>query len=258
MAADHLLARGMNKIIDRPLLRFFTWKPYCISLGYHQNVSDINQKLCRQNNIDVVRRPTGGRAILHAEELTYSVIYPFNSLDAAQFYQLIHIPVVEVLKGLDIPAEFEPSQPDFRQIYKTDRAYVCFATSARYEVEIEGKKLIGSAQRIYENAILQHGSILLGTFHESLMDFLMLPEDKKKMMKEYIRNHTSSVWQYHPGIQADSLAGLLQKKYENFYRIQFLPFEKTEIFKNNLQTAIVNTELSIIKNHPSTGLPVGV
>jgi lipoate-protein ligase A len=255
MAADHILARAMITVIDRPLLRFFTWNPYCISLGYHQRTSNINLPLCRQNRIDVVRRPTGGRAILHAAELTYSVVHPFNDRDTGQFYHMIHTPMVEALHVLNIPAEFEPVQADFRQIYKTDRAYACFATSARYEVEIEGKKLIGSAQRIYEQAILQHGSILLGNRHESLIDFLNFPKNKKVLMKEYIRKHTASVWQYHPLISAEELALLVQEKFESYFGIQFVSFIETEFFQQKLKPGKIGQEFSIqtngqLKNDP--------
>jgi lipoate-protein ligase A len=220
MAADHLLAHGMATVIDRPLLRFFTWNPCCISLGYHQQTSDINLPLCLQNRIDVVRRPTGGRAILHAEELTYSVVHPFNDRDAGQFYRMIHTPMVEALHALNIPAEFEPAQPDFRQIYRTDRAYVCFATSARYEVEIDGKKLIGSAQRIYEQAILQHGSILLGRQHESLIDF--------------------------------------QEKFESDFGIQFVSFEESEFFQQKLKPEKIGQQFSILTNGQLKNDPVNV
>lgn len=258
MAADHVLARGMVTIIDRPLLRFFTWNPYCISLGYHQQTSDIDLLLCRQNHIDLVRRPTGGRAILHAEELTYSVVHPFNDRDAGRFYRMIHTPMVEALHALNIPAEFEPAQPDFRQVYKTNRAYICFATSARYEVEIERKKLIGSAQRIYEQAILQHGSILLGRRHESLIDFLNYPENKKELMKEYIHKHTTSVWQYQPEITTEELALLIQEKFESHFGIQFVSFEESEFFKQKLKQGKIGQEFSILTNGQLKNDPVTV
>ncbi|UCE07533.1 MAG: lipoate--protein ligase family protein, partial [bacterium] len=176
MFIDHWLARYFEKILDKPILRFYGWHPPCISLGYHQNASDINQDFCESKSIDVVRRPTGGRAILHAQELTYSVIYPYRNLDISNFYRLIHIPFVLALQELGIHASFEPSQADFQKIYKTDRAFLCFATSAKYEVEIEGRKLIGSAQRVYEKAILQHGSVLLGPQHQKLVNFLNISE----------------------------------------------------------------------------------
>lgn len=221
MQLDHFLAREMSKHFDKPILRFFTWKPYCISLGFHQNLSDIDQKLCAHRGIDIVRRPTGGRAILHAEELTYSVIYPFDDLDVADVYRLIHLPFVEALQEWGIPAEFQAAQADFRQIYKTDRAYLCFATSAQHEVEIHGKKLIGSAQRVYNHAILQHGSILLGPAHLQLVDFLRMPAEQKKNIEHYLRCHTDYLWKYNPELSPESLAEHFGRHFEKYFNLNF-------------------------------------
>ena len=73
MAFDDYFARNIG---NRPLLRFFRWNPYCLSLGYGQESSVFSPFLLRENNIDIVRRPTGGRAVLHADEVTYSIIIP--------------------------------------------------------------------------------------------------------------------------------------------------------------------------------------
>jgi lipoate-protein ligase A len=222
MQADHILACEMSNIVRRPLLRFFTWNPYCISLGFHQKSEEIDLDLCRKEKIDLVRRPTGGRAILHAEELTYSVIYPSKETDVINFYRLVHLPFVKALRDSGINAEFERTQADFRQAYKTEKSQICFATSAQNEVEIEGKKLIGSAQRIYENAILQHGSVLLGKKHEELVDFLKLPAESKNRMKKYIRIHTATIWDYLLDLKADELSQKVQEQFIEIFNINFI------------------------------------
>ncbi|UCF65007.1 MAG: lipoate--protein ligase family protein [bacterium] len=248
MMADHWLARNFGKEIDRPILRFYGWQPACISLGYHQNESDIDQQRCRNQKIDVVRRPTGGRAILHASELTYSVIYPYKNLDIHDFYRLIHIPFVLALQEMGIPASFEPSQADFRNIYKTDRAFLCFATSAKFEVEISGKKLIGSAQRVYENAILQHGSVLFGSQHQDLVDFLNMPDSRQKEMKNYMVKHTTSVWDYRKNLQAAELAVTIHDKFCEEYAITFYPVQKNLRLYSKLINLTDSAEFSIVKN----------
>jgi len=240
MEADHVLAREMTITLQRPLLRFFTWKPYCISLGYHQKMEEIDIDLCRQQKVDLVRRPTGGRAILHAEELTYSVVYPFEGVDVAKFYRLAHLPFVQALQDFGIKAEFEKTQADFRQAYKTEKSQICFATSAQNEVEIAGKKLIGSAQRIYEKAILQHGSVLLGKKHEELVDFLKLPDESKKRMKIYIQNHTATIWDCSPGLKAEELSQRVEEQFEKIFKIEF-----THINQNQELISLLN---SISKN----------
>jgi len=241
MEADHALAREMTKTLRQPLLRFFTWKPYCISLGYHQKPEEIDIDLCRQQDIDLVRRPTGGRAILHAEELTYSVVYPFEKIDVTNFYRLVHSPFVRALQDLGIGAEFEKTHADFRQFYKTEESQACFATSAQNEVEIAGKKLIGSAQRIYEKAILQHGSVLLGKKHEELVDFLKLSADSKERMREYIRNHTATIWDYSPGLKTGELSKKVQEQFEEIFGITFTPIHQNEELNSLLNSIRENS-----------------
>jgi lipoate-protein ligase A len=238
----------MGKLLDKPLLRFYGWKPPCISLGYHQKASDVLQDQCMQEELDVVRRPTGGRAILHAEELTYSVIYPYHDLDITDFYRLIHLPFVEALKEMEIDASFEASQADFRSIYKTDRSFLCFASSAKYEVEISGKKLIGSAQRVYENAILQHGSILLGPQHENLVNFLNLAESRKNKMKQYIGEHTTNLWSYQKNIDASLLAREIQIKFSSYYGINFQELDQQKRLKDKINALSDYREFSILSN----------
>ncbi len=245
MTADHWLAREMSKKLQQPILRFFTWNPYCISLGYHQNEKEINSDLCQQHHIDVVRRPTGGRAILHAEELTYSVVYPFHDLDVSSVYRLIHQPFVAALQDLNIPAEFQATQADFRNYYKTDQAAVCFGTSARYEVEINGKKLIGSAQRVYEHSILQHGSLLIGAFHEQMVDYLNINEQKKEKLRKYIQQHTCYLQQYSENISADMLAESIESQFKKLFEIRFIPLSENRGLNNDLNQISANQEFQI-------------
>jgi lipoate-protein ligase A len=248
MFIDHWFARQMGRILDKPLLRFYGWHPSCISLGYHQKASDVSPDLCIQEGIDVVRRPTGGRAILHAEELTYSVIYPYRDLDISDFYRLIHIPFVSALQKMQINASFESGQADFRNIYRTDRAFLCFASSAKFEVEIFGKKLIGSAQRVYENAILQHGSVLLGSEHEKLVNFLNLPDSRRLKMRKYIGEHTTNIWAHREDINIHLLAKEIQEKFSSHYRINFEELIGNQKLKEEIEKLADYQEFSIIKN----------
>jgi lipoate-protein ligase A len=224
MSADLWLGQQMTVVFDRPVLRFYGWNPYCISLGYHQKTTEINIKECIHHKIDVVRRPTGGRAILHAEELTYSLIYPSNRIKPEDFYRLTHLPFVKVLQNWGIPSEYNPSQTDFTRFYASDNSAVCFATSAKYEVELYKKKLIGSAQRVFEKSILQHGSLLLGNQHHQLVDFLNLDRYKRERLKQHISDHTAYVWQISKKINAKDLAFKVSEKFSDLFGIQFVSF----------------------------------
>lgn len=180
------------------VLRFYRWKPYCISLGANQNLSEINVKKAKEDGIDIVFRPTGGRAILHAEELTYSVIYPAGSNISSR--NVYHDISTALLKGLAHynsllnAAELETIQPNFQNFYKEKISALCFAVPAKSEIKYRGKKLVGSAQKRMQNAILQHGSILCGSYHLKLVDYLQLSDEKKIMIKEELESKTTNLF----------------------------------------------------------------
>ncbi len=161
-------------------LRLYRWDPYCISLGANQSFNDINVKLANSDNLDVVKRPTGGRAILHAEELTYSVVMPLiNRLTPKEAYLKVSRALVTglsmyhpLLGGVDLQTD----QPDFRELLQKPEGKLCFASAAKNEITYSGKKLVGSAQRKIGNIILQHGSILCGPYHKKLANYLPADE----------------------------------------------------------------------------------
>lgn len=133
------------------VLRFYRWQPYCISLGANQKIEEIDLEKSKQDKIDVVYRPTGGRAILHAEELTYSVIYPVTG--STSFRNIYHEINLALLKGLTLynsnlsTLELESQQPNFPIVYKEQLSTLCFAVPAKSEIKYGGRKLVGSAQK---------------------------------------------------------------------------------------------------------------
>ncbi len=177
MALDELLARRMQDDPDMPpVLRLYGWKPWAISLGHHQDLDDIDLVRTTAAGIDIVRRPTGGRAILHAEELTYCVVMPAGRRSVLDVYNDISRALVAGLGLFGVDVTLQKSQPDFRAEYRKTASIPCFASSARYEIEAQGKKLVGSAQRRFSggerDVVLQHGSILCGPAHLTLPDYL--------------------------------------------------------------------------------------
>lgn len=180
---------------NEAVLRLYRWAPYCISLGANQPPESIDQKKAKENKLDVVKRPTGGRAVLHSEELTYSVIYPID--DSTSAHTLYHQINMAIAKGLMIyddklnGVDLENVQPDFLSLYRNDiTSAVCFAAPSKNELKLNGRKLVGSAQRKLNNVILQHGSILTGTFHRKLADYLNLSEGEKEKIKVKIKRKT--------------------------------------------------------------------
>lgn len=180
-----------------PMLRFYGWQPLTVSLGANQKESDFDYAKLKEYGFDLVRRPTGGRAVLHANELTYSFVCKIKpELKPQDVYREIHIFLVKGLRKLGVnDLSFEKSQPDFKDFYKRETASIsCFASSARYEIEWHGKKIVGSAQRVIGNTLLQHGSILLGKGYELLAEVANLPNnDAREHMRNYIKSHSISL-----------------------------------------------------------------
>jgi lipoate-protein ligase A len=165
MAIDEALWRGRQAGSSPPTLRFFAWAPPTVSLGYGQRLDrHVDVEACRRLGVGVVRRPTGGSAIYHdgpARELTYSVLATAEDLgvsaDLLDTYRWIGRALVRGLNALGAGAEMVPTGRGLAR----DPAF-CFARTGAYEIEVGGKKLVGSAQRRQGTSFLQHGAVLLG------------------------------------------------------------------------------------------------
>ncbi len=164
MAVDEALAESVDRGRSGPVLRLYRWEPACLSLGFAQPAAVADASFCAAHGIDVVRRPTGGRAVLHHLELTYAVIAPLRmprfTGDLQAAYQTICRALVAGLRTLGVPAELSGT-PEGGHIRPT-QAVPCFVGPAAGEIVSSGRKLVGSAMRRAGTAILQHGSILEG------------------------------------------------------------------------------------------------
>ncbi len=173
---------------DNAYFRIYQWEPYCISLGANQYFEDIDRDKAAAENIEITKRPTGGRAILHSEELTYSVVIPLDSgLKPREIYKKVSDALVRGLLKYDqrlSGALLEENQPDFPQLLNQPSGVMCFASTAKSEVKFKGKKLIGSAQRKKGRIVLQHGSILCGTFHRKLPEYLADSDNRDELKRE--------------------------------------------------------------------------
>lgn len=182
---------------DQITLRLYRWKPYCISLGANQDISEINEAKAAAGGIGIVKRPTGGRAILHSEELTYSVVMPLSSdVSPRQIYQQINLALIEGLKIYDsrlAGLELEGVQPNLLSLYKENLSAACFSVPAKSEIKYYGKKVVGSAQRKIGDSLLQHGSIMCGNYHVNLIDYLNLSEQEQKSIKKELLNKTTEL-----------------------------------------------------------------
>jgi len=162
MAVDEALAEAVDAGASPPVLRLYRWRPPCLSLGFSQPYEAADAAFCAAHGVDVVRRPTGGRAVLHHLELTYAVLAPLAaapfSTDLQASYRAICRALVAGLRRLGVAAE-QSGEPAGGTIRPTE-AIPCFVGPAAGEVVAGGRKLVGSAMRRVGGAILQHGSIL--------------------------------------------------------------------------------------------------
>lgn len=170
MAADaDLLARRAPG--DPTVLRLYRWSPPAVSYGYHQDPDDFDREVIGRRGWGLVRRPTGGRAILHAQELTYAVVGDAPSArfgdDLHAVYSAINGALTEFLRRLGLSPDISQGES-----LAAARGAVCFQTAGRHEVTVGGRKLVGSAQRRHPDRFLQHGSILTGPAHVDLLDCL--------------------------------------------------------------------------------------
>jgi lipoate-protein ligase A len=192
MAIDHHLATICHDY-QAPVLRFYGWQPFCISIGVHQDISIVNVDHLNRDGLDLVRRPTGGRAILHAEELTYSVVVPRKLIQHKDLYYFFHRIFLKSLNALGYELSLKYDSEKLPGIKNTMDDFPCFTKSAQTEVQYNEKKIIGSAQKIYKNSILQHGSILIGKMHEKLADYLTGDNRLKEMVRKDIKERTISL-----------------------------------------------------------------
>lgn len=151
------IARGESL----PTLRLFAWEPACLSLGYAQPITDVDATRLNARGWELVRRATGGRAILHTDELTYSVIAPSDEPRVAgtvlESYNRLAQALSLAVKNLRIPVEMKEGKNGS----STDLNPICFEVPSAYEITTNGKKLIGSAQARKKEGVLQHGSLPL-------------------------------------------------------------------------------------------------
>lgn len=177
MAQDAALLERVAQHRIGPVLRFYEWIRPTLSLGFHQRETVLDNEALRREGVPWVRRPTGGAAVLHSQELTYCIALP-----AAHPFQKDRSALKRTgralaagLRALGVPAELAERGHPLARL--PDRAS-CFLRSSRWEVCVRGKKIVGSAQRTLSGASLQHGSILCGPDHLRLVSFLKLPSEQ--------------------------------------------------------------------------------
>ncbi|WP_054636478.1 biotin/lipoate A/B protein ligase family protein [Thalassobacillus sp. C254] len=193
MALDEKLLQWHSSGKIPPVVRFYEWDPPTLSVGYFQKVhKEINLEAVRHHNLGLVRRPTGGRGVLHDKELTYSVIvseeHPEMPATVTEAYRVISEGILQGFKRLGLEAYFAvPRTKAEEEELKSPRSAVCFDAPSWYELVVEGRKIAGSAQTRQKGVILQHGSIILDYDEDMLFDVFNYPSERvrERMQKAF-------------------------------------------------------------------------
>ncbi|PGT87618.1 biotin/lipoate A/B protein ligase family protein [Bacillus sp. AFS040349] len=195
MALDEALLEWHSEGKIPPTIRFYGWNPATLSIGYFQKVEkEIDLEAVKKYGLGFVRRPTGGRGVLHDQELTYSVIvseeHPEMPKTVTEAYRVISEGILEGFKNLGLDAYFAiPRTDEEKAGLKSPRSAVCFDAPSWYELVVEGRKVAGSAQTRQKGVILQHGSILLDLDEDMLFDLFKYPNDRvKERMQRAFKN----------------------------------------------------------------------
>jgi lipoyl(octanoyl) transferase len=178
MAVDEAILEGIGAGTSPATLRLYAWEPACLSLGYAQPLSDVDLPRLQSHGWDLVRRPTGGRAVLHTDELTYSVIAPTRDARVAgsllESYHRLAQALVKALELLVLPVKVQE-----RAAIPASRNSnpVCFEVPSTYEITVDGRKLVGSAQARRKEGVLQHGTLPLTGDLTRILDCLVFPDE---------------------------------------------------------------------------------
>jgi lipoate-protein ligase A len=189
MATDEAIMLAVAAGESPPTLRFFAWAPPCLSLGYAQPLTDVDHERLAARGWGLVRRPTGGKAILHTDELTYSAITPQTDPRVAggivESYRRLSAGLVRGLELMDLIVQ-NSRLPKSSEVLPENP--ICFEVPSNYEITIIGKKLIGSAQARKQGAVLQHGTLPLTGDITRICDALAFAnEAEREQAKERVR-----------------------------------------------------------------------
>ncbi len=232
MAIDEALLQS-----EVPVVRFYRWRPPAISVGYFQKLEEeIDLAECKRRGIDYVRRITGGKAVLHDRELTYSFVISQELMPKSitESYKAISQAILTALRNLGLKVEMNPAPLSKgrvnikrcgvkEKISQAQKSSLCFDTPSYYEIIVNGKKIVGSAQVRKNGKILQHGSILIDIDIEKMCS-LFKGGGKISQVQEKV---TSLNNELEKEIEFKDLAPALKKGFEENFNIKLIPDELT-------------------------------
>ena len=236
MAMDEALLNFVSRGEIDPVIRFYTWNPATLSIGYFQRLQkEIDIEKVNEKGFGLVRRQTGGRGVLHDKELTYSVIVPESHPNMpstiTEAYRVISQGLLEGFKNLGFETYFAvPRSKEEREKLKQPRSSVCFDAPSWYELVVEGRKIAGSAQTRQKGVILQHGSILQDIDIDELFDMFIFKNDrlKAKMKEAFVEKAVAINDISETHITLSEMAKAFEEGIKTGLNIEFKPLELSE------------------------------
>lgn len=229
MAVDEAIMASVVQGASPPTLRFYAWSPPCLSLGRSQPLTDVDQAACRAAGVDVVRRPTGGGAILHTDELTYSVAVLQSDARAAggvlESYRRLSEGLLAGLWVLGVDAEQAAGQREGAKRH----APVCFEVPSAYEIVVDGCKLVGSAQWRGRGGVLQHGSLPLEGDLGRIVDYLAFSQAERERQRQAVRARATTLEEaLGSALPFDLVAQALAQGFGRVLRVKLVPGRLSE------------------------------
>ncbi|QDI92925.1 lipoate--protein ligase family protein [Salicibibacter halophilus] len=243
MALDEMLLHWNSKGLIPPIIRFYEWNPATLSIGYFQKIhKEIDLEAVERHGLGLVRRPTGGRGVLHDKELTYSVIvsedHPYMPATVTEAYRVISTGLLEGFKALGLNAYFSvPSSESEREELKQPRSAVCFDAPSWYEMVVEGRKISGSAQTRQKGVIMQHGVLLIDLDTEQLFDVFLYPNERvrRRMQKAFADKAVPINDLTNEKLDAGDIRAAFTEGFERGLGIQLSRYELTPAQEKDVQ-----------------------
>jgi len=253
MAIDEAIMIAHREGLVPPTIRFYQWSPPAVSLGYFQDLKkEIDVDSCRNLGIDIVRRPTGGKAVLHDKELTYSFTirenHPLVNNSILETYKKISGGIIKGLFYLGVTADLVPLREKSR-IYHSDLKSICFSVPSQYEVQVEGKKIVGSAQVRKREIVLQHGSLLIELEKDKLFSVFNFPSTQIRERLKTKFNATSLEEILKRKITFSELSAILPRGFEKEFGVKLLEGQITEEEEKISQELLENKYLTYEWNY---------
>ena len=243
MAIDEAIMIAHREGLVPPTIRFYQWSPPAVSLGYFQDLKkEIDVDVCRNLGIDIVRRPTGGKAVLHDKELTYSFIikedHPLVNNSILETYKKISGGMIRGLSYIGVTAKLVPLREKFKsdslpkreksETHHSDFKSICFSVPSQYEVQVEGKKIVGSAQVRKREIVLQHGSLLIELEKDKLFSVFNFPSVHIRERLKTRFNATSLEEILKRKINFSELSEILPRGFEEEFGVRLAEGKLTE------------------------------